>query len=369
MEAGISIARNIARMRKENALTQEDLATFLGVTKASVSKWETGQSYPDIELLPRIATFFGISIDELVGYEPQLSKQEIRAAYERMRKAFAQETFVRAHEQCQSLVRDYYSCYPLLVQIAALYLNHLDFAAPEERGALVEETIGLCQRVRNGSSSSVHIRQAESIEALLLLTGGNARAAAELLADAAMPDAGADIVLARAYSALGQIDKADETLQAMTYQALILNLNRLTDLAMLHATNSERLDLIHQRAIAIIDAFDLESCFVNIAATHLAFAMAYVMGNNANRAIDCLEDYERSCRALEFPLKLHGDAFFNRIDAWLEEMNDIGTNAPLDEALVKQRLVAGVAANPAFASLEGNPRFKRIVKSLEGIAR
>ena len=84
MEAGISIARNIARMRKENALTQEDLATFLGVTKASVSKWETGQSYPDIELLPRIATFFGISIDELVGYEPQLSKQEIRAAYEPM---------------------------------------------------------------------------------------------------------------------------------------------------------------------------------------------------------------------------------------------------------------------------------------------
>ena len=84
MEAGISIARNIARMRKENALTQEDLATFLGVTKASVSKWETGQSYPDIELLPRIATYFGMSIDDLVGYDPQMSRREIRATCARL---------------------------------------------------------------------------------------------------------------------------------------------------------------------------------------------------------------------------------------------------------------------------------------------
>ena len=45
------------------------------VTKASVSKWETGQSYPDILLLPKLATFFNVTVDELIGYEPQLNRK------------------------------------------------------------------------------------------------------------------------------------------------------------------------------------------------------------------------------------------------------------------------------------------------------
>ena len=70
MKSAITLGANINRMRKEAHLTQDDLASFLGVTKASVSKWETGQSYPDLELLPKIATYFDTTIDVLVGYEP-----------------------------------------------------------------------------------------------------------------------------------------------------------------------------------------------------------------------------------------------------------------------------------------------------------
>lgn len=369
MESSIPIGGNIARMRKERKLTQEDLASFLGVTKASVSKWETGQSYPDIALLPRIATYFGISIDALIGYEPQLDKKEIRAACARLRKAFAEEPFAQAHGKCQALTRDYFACYPLLVQVAALYLNHLHLAAPEERMALVEEIGDLCERVRHGSASSMHIRQAESIQAYLLLASGDAGAASRLLADAATPDMGADIILARAYSALGQVDEADKTLQAMLFQALVLNLNRLAELAVLHTDDHERLETIHRRAMQLVEAFDLENCYANVAAIHLSFAVAFIVSGDADGAIGCLERYERSCRAIEFPVKLHGDGFFDKIDAWLEEENDIGTDAPRDEAIVKKSLVDGVTANPAFAPLSDDPRYRRIVKSLEEIAR
>lgn len=369
MESAISIRENIARLRKERKLTQEDLASFLGVTKASVSKWETGQSYPDIELLPRVATFFDISIDELMGYEPQMSKQGIREACARLRTAFANEPFEEAHEKCQQLVRDYFSCYPLLVQIAALYLNHLGLVAPEQHALMVEETIDLCQRVRRNSDSSAHIRQAESIEALLMLSNGNARGAVELLQDMDMVDMGADVILARAHCALGQADKADEALQVMVYQALVVTLSRLAELALLHVGDHERLTLIHERTIGIIDTFDLETSYVNIATTHFMFATAFAMDGDADGAIGCLEDYERACRKLEFPLKLHGDDFFDKIEGWLEEVNDIGTSAPRDESLIKQGFVSSVVGNPAFAQLAGDARFKRIVKSLEGIAR
>ena len=53
--------------RRRLALTQEGLAQKLGVTNQAVSKWESGQSCPDIALLPQIADLFGISIDELFG--------------------------------------------------------------------------------------------------------------------------------------------------------------------------------------------------------------------------------------------------------------------------------------------------------------
>ena len=71
----IRIGDNIFRLRKQAKITQEELASFLNLTKASVSKWETGQSLPDLLLLPQIAAFFDVTVDQLIGYEPQLSEQ------------------------------------------------------------------------------------------------------------------------------------------------------------------------------------------------------------------------------------------------------------------------------------------------------
>lgn len=75
--ADIHIAATLMKKRKEKGLAQESLAHYMGVSKASVSKWETGMSYPDINLLPQLASYFDISIDELMGYNPQMTKDEI----------------------------------------------------------------------------------------------------------------------------------------------------------------------------------------------------------------------------------------------------------------------------------------------------
>ena len=62
---GKIIGKNISALRKQRGLTQEGLAGELGLSFQAVSKWETGQSCPDIALLPVIAEFFDIPIDEL----------------------------------------------------------------------------------------------------------------------------------------------------------------------------------------------------------------------------------------------------------------------------------------------------------------
>ena len=61
-----SLGNTIASLRHRNNITQAALAERLGVSNKAVSKWESGQGYPDISLLPTIAEFFGVSIDYLL---------------------------------------------------------------------------------------------------------------------------------------------------------------------------------------------------------------------------------------------------------------------------------------------------------------
>ena len=71
----ITICDNLKELRKKKNNTQEDLADFLIISIAAVSKWERGESYPDIELLPRIAAYYDVSVDDLLGVG-EVKKQE-----------------------------------------------------------------------------------------------------------------------------------------------------------------------------------------------------------------------------------------------------------------------------------------------------
>ncbi|MBE6658991.1 MAG: helix-turn-helix transcriptional regulator [Ruminococcaceae bacterium] len=65
----LNLGTTIRELRRRDERTQEELAVLLGVTAQAVSRWESGGSYPDMELIPAIANVFGISIDELFGYQ------------------------------------------------------------------------------------------------------------------------------------------------------------------------------------------------------------------------------------------------------------------------------------------------------------
>ena len=63
----ILISDNLKELRKNKGNTQEDLAEFLTISINAVSKWERGECYPDIELLPKIAMYYDVSVDDLLG--------------------------------------------------------------------------------------------------------------------------------------------------------------------------------------------------------------------------------------------------------------------------------------------------------------
>lgn len=73
----LNISETVKKYRRQKDMTQEQLASVFGVSAQSVSKWECGDGYPDITLLPSIANYFGITVDELLGTDKQSAEDEI----------------------------------------------------------------------------------------------------------------------------------------------------------------------------------------------------------------------------------------------------------------------------------------------------
>ena len=90
------IGNQIKELRIRKNVKQEDVAEYLGVSAQAVSKWETGASTPDITLLPNIAMYFGVSIDELFALPEE-------AQYERIENMFSYEKCIHPETFAQTV--------------------------------------------------------------------------------------------------------------------------------------------------------------------------------------------------------------------------------------------------------------------------
>ena len=62
-------------LRKERKLSQQALASSLGVSRSTIAMWETSGSQPDVDALNRLADYFGVTVDYLLGREDQVKKE------------------------------------------------------------------------------------------------------------------------------------------------------------------------------------------------------------------------------------------------------------------------------------------------------
>lgn len=104
----LRLSENLKKYRMMKNLTQEDVAMYLGITPQSVSKWERGESYPDITFLPALANIFETSTDLLIGMDA------IRGE-ETMHNIHAKATAYQRsgdYEQAEKTYRDALLLYP-----------------------------------------------------------------------------------------------------------------------------------------------------------------------------------------------------------------------------------------------------------------
>ena len=104
----IKIGAIIKKLRAENHITQETLATAIGVTPQAISRWEAEGGYPDLELLPALADFFKVSTDELLGYKLSEREQELAD----IKKEIERLDEVGSIEECLAFARNAFARYP-----------------------------------------------------------------------------------------------------------------------------------------------------------------------------------------------------------------------------------------------------------------
>jgi len=148
------IGETIKRIRRERDLTQEEVASHLGISFQSISKWERGDGYPDITMLPALANYFGISVDELLGMDELAQKGK----YDEINKIWSENNKAGLHRENVNLMRQALKTFPnnalLLVQLSTS-LEKLDGTADEKRKYLRESLAVQEQILRYGEDSEV----------------------------------------------------------------------------------------------------------------------------------------------------------------------------------------------------------------------
>jgi len=364
----LNFSTNIIRLRHRKKITQEQLAEFIGVTKASVSKWENKQSMPDILILPVLAAFFDVTIDDLLGYEPQLSKEQIQKIYRDLAADFAERPFEEVMRQSRTLIKKYYSCYPFLFHMCTLWMNHFMLADGQARQQeILAELSELAGRIVSDCREVRLVNDAVILKASVDMQLGKMSEVIETLEDVLNPirlSNQSDSLLIQAYRIANEAEKANSFTQISMFSHLLSLIGSATQYIGIHSADLAACEETIQRLDQIFDAYRLESLHANTAALfHYQAAIVYAMHGKNQEAVKRLGRYA-SCvtNLFEQGIVLKGDRYFDAIEPWFERL-DLGGGAPRDKKVILDSAMQ-IFAHPAFQALQGTAGYERLKTTL-----
>lgn len=159
----MQVGEVIRKYRKSKNMTQEEMARRLGVTAPAVNKWERGNSLPDITLLMPIARLLGISTDELLSYQQELTTEKIGEILKRATTMLEEMPYQDAFAWAKEKLEEYPNCESLILQMAVLLdaeRTIQEIPDPETYDAYINACYGRAlqskdEKIRNGAADSL----------------------------------------------------------------------------------------------------------------------------------------------------------------------------------------------------------------------
>lgn len=159
----MQVGEVIRKYRKSKNMTQEEMARRLGVTAPAVNKWEHGNSLPDITLLMPIARLLGISTDELLSYQQELTAEEIGEILKKATAMLEEMPYQDAFAWAKEKLEQYPNCESLILQMAVLLdaeRTIQEIPDPETYDAYINACYGRVlqskdEKIRNSAADSL----------------------------------------------------------------------------------------------------------------------------------------------------------------------------------------------------------------------
>lgn len=372
----VLLSERIQRERSRSGLTQEELARRLGVSKAAVSKWECGQSMPDISLLPKIASLFSITMDQLFGYEPIASeekREEVRARLLALLEENTAEACGYAEEQSAL----HWSDAELLRTVSlTLYAKAIEPSASagadraEADSGLAELAERILRRTLqldpDGPSADFTL---QALCMLLASEGKDAQAAELVQGMVPGKPSTAAITLAGIGLRTGNSAAAEKALK----QQLLFSLLEAASCAQALA-GIQSLDMGDLEQLAVLaEGIQAPRGFASLSPTlgpiiRLSLATRLAEAGDAARALDELRQFSRDldgcCGALANP---QNPPFFECVQDFLWQEGDEGVDAARSDAaaMLRATFASRIVSDESLITLRGDPGFDEIMRRLE----
>jgi len=173
----INIGNKIRELRKKKGITQEGLASVLSVSPQAVSKWESGLTYPDMEMIPVIAGYFEVSLDILFEYDVREMKAKIQKITDEARQYFFDDT-PKYIDTIKASLQEYPENEFLLCCLLDAYEYVL---RDREDTSHLDEMIDLSQKIITESSDFLRVCNAKDCQSAAYLKKGEYQKAKEVL--------------------------------------------------------------------------------------------------------------------------------------------------------------------------------------------
>ena len=220
MELELSIGQVIRQLRKQQNMTQEELAHAVGVSIAAVSKWESGKSYPDITLLPSIAWQLQTSVDHLFGFAAEIAPEELERIFTQCSAAFDKGSFEHGYALCREYLDRYPNDIALKLHIGTLIPMYISGAPKEEEQEYLKAALELCKPAVSSNDPKLRAVALRMLTTIYLRSGKLDLAEEQLRACMDGLDGEVDPTLAVIYLKKGETEKAEDIYQRCLFRGV-----------------------------------------------------------------------------------------------------------------------------------------------------
>lgn len=357
----LSIGKKIQGKRKAMGFTQEQLAGALGVSIAAVSKWETGGAYPDITLLSPLARLLGSTVDDLLGFEPQLSAEQVMEICEECAEAFENVSCESAEELGEKYLKEYPSSPLLKLRLGSVFMMHTPCAETEEAaGRLTDRAAALMREASDSDDTTIRETAWQNLCALLMMKE-RYEDALQTLEQIHQPVSDPVAMKVSVYLAMGDLEKSKQAAQyllASHLGACDIALATLANIAQKEKNDSLALRM-EELNLRLSRMFDRDKLCGHDLNHYLMIAQCHAKRGNAQETLDALHGFAACVQMPDSADALKSSPFFDRI-----EIHSSG----MSKAYLKRCICLMVKENPRFAFLAGNPEFTGIVHELEQLS-